>query len=378
MQRTRCGTSNRSRTTVRWRDKFMRALAVPWRRSSLMPHILTPRKCRQRVKCLPTKQIKLAGAQAAAVAVVCATHFFALQSDSATAQTSAPISTTQAPGPAQQPASQVTPLAVSAGVPPTVTAKPLTAPAPLSPTAASALACTAPAELAHFELPLPHTMRRLAESQPLTIVAIGSSSTAGAGASSPAATYPSRLAAELRARFPGREITVLNRGVNGEETTNMMARFSADVLAAHPQLVLWQIGTNSVLRDHPLSPHAVQLHDGIDRLKAAGADVVLIDPQFAPAVLAKSETPGMVEQIALAAKEENVDLFQRFAVMRNWHDVQHLSFDAFVSPDRLHMNDWSYACIAKLLGIAIAETATRPIAAAAVHPASISARPDVH
>jgi hypothetical protein len=77
----------------------------------------------------------------------------------------------------------------------------------------------------------------------------------------------------LRARFPGREITVLNRGVNGEETTNMMARFSADVLAAHPQLVLWQNGTNSVLRDHPFSPHAVQLHDGIERLKAAGADV---------------------------------------------------------------------------------------------------------
>jgi acyl-CoA thioesterase I len=221
-----------------------------------MPHILTPRECRQRVKCLPTKQIELACAQAAAVAVVCATHFFALQSDSATAQTSAPVSTTQASVPAQQPASQVTPLAVSA------------------------LACTAPTELTHFELPLPHTMRGLAESQPLTIVAIGSSSTAGAGASSPAATYPSRLAAELRARFPGREITVLNRGVNGDETTNMMARFSADVLAAHPQLVLWQIGTNSVPRDHPLNPHAVQLRDGIERLKAAGADVVLIDPQI--------------------------------------------------------------------------------------------------
>jgi acyl-CoA thioesterase I len=317
-------------------------------------------------------------AHAAAVAVVCTTHFFALQSNSATAQTSAPASTTQAAGPAQQPASQVIPLAVPTGVPPTVTAKPLTASTLPAPGAASALACTAPAELAHFKQPLPHTMRRLAEGQPLTIVAIGSSSTAGAGASSSAATYPSRLAVELRARLPGREITVLNRGVNGEETTNMMARFSTDVLAAHPQLVLWQIGTNSVLRDHPLSSHAVRLHDGIERLKAAGADVILIDPQFAPAVLAKSETQGMVEQIALAAKEENVDLFQRFAVMRNWHDVQHLSFDAFVSPDRLHMNDWSYACIAKMLSIAITEAATRPIAAAAVHPAAISAKPDVH
>src|SRR5262252_2367181 len=220
-------------------------------------------------------------------------------------------------------------------------------------------------------------MRRLIEGQPLTIVAIGSSSTAGAGASSAAATYPSRLAVELRARLPGREITVLNRGVNGEETSNMMARFSTDVLAAHPQLVLWQIGTNSVLRDHPLSPHAVALHEGIEQLKAAGADVVLIDPQFAPAVLAKSETPGMVEQIALAAKQEDVGLFHRFAVMRDWHDVQHLAFDSFVSHDHLHMNDWSYDCLAKLLGGAIAEAATRPIAAASVHPA-LSAKPDVH
>src|SRR3984893_17534328 len=237
--------------------------------------------------------------------------------------------------------------------------------------------CSAPTEFSHLDRPLVRTARRLAGGEPLTIVAIGSSSTAGAGASSPDATYPSRLAVELRARFPGRDITVLNRGVNGEETTNMMARFAADVIAAHPQLVLWQIGTNSVLRDHPLSPHSVQLHEGIEQLKAAGADVVLIEPQFAPAVLAKSETEDMLEQIALAAKQENVDLFQRFAVMRNWHDAQHLSFDVFVSPDHLHMNDWSYACIAKLLGNAMAEAATRPVAAAAVHPAMISAKPDL-
>ena len=243
--------------------------------------------------------------------------------------------------------------------------------------AASTLACTAPAEFVRFERPLLHTMRRLDSGQPLTIVAIGSSSTAGAGASSLEASYPSRLAVELRIRFPGREITVLNRGVNGEETDNMMARFASDVTAAHPQLVLWQIGTNSVLRDHPLNPHGVRLRQGIEELKNSGADVVLIDPQFAPAVLAKPEMPGMLEQIALAAKEENVDLFRRFAVMRDWHEVQHLSFDTFVSPDHLHMNDWSYACVAKLLGMAIAEAATRPLTAAAVRQNGASGKPVV-
>ena len=229
------------------------------------------------------------------------------------------------------------------------------------------IACRAPLQLSHLDHPLLHTARRLASGEPLVIVAIGSSSTAGAGASSPAANYPSRLAIELKKLFPGHEITVLNRGANGEETHDMMARFANGVIAEHPQLVLWQVGTNSVLRDHPLDTHAVELREGIEQLKATGADVVLIDLQYSPKVLAKSETAGMVDQIALAAKETDVDLFRRFSIMRNWYEVQHLGFDVFVSPDHLHMNDWSYACWAKLLGAALAEAATRPIAAASAH-----------
>ncbi|HTV28858.1 MAG TPA: SGNH/GDSL hydrolase family protein [Xanthobacteraceae bacterium] len=241
-------------------------------------------------------------------------------------------------------------------------------PAALNPTTAQIMpgpvACRAPLQLSHLDHPLLHTAQRLAGGEPLVVVAIGSSSTAGAGASSPVANYPSRLAVELKKLFPGHEITVLNRGVNGEETHDMMARFATGVIAEHPQLVLWQVGTNSVLRDHPLDTHAVELHKGIEQLKAIGADVVLIDPQYSPKVLAKSETPGMVDQIALAAKDENVDLFHRFAVMRDWHDVQHDSFDVFVSPDGLHMNDWGYACWAKLLAAAIADAANPPVASA--------------
>jgi lysophospholipase L1-like esterase len=233
--------------------------------------------------------------------------------------------------------------------------------------AASPVVCSAPTEFSHFEYPLSHTARRLASGRPLTIVAVGSSSTAGAGASSAAATYPGRLAIELKRRFPGHDITVLNRGVNGEETSDMMARFETDVFAEHPQLVLWQLGTNSVLRDHPLKPHSALLREGIESIKDSGADVALIDPQYAPKVLAKTETPGMLDLIALAAKQESVDLFHRFAMMRNWYEVQHLPFGVFVSADGLHMNDWSYACEAKLLAAGIAEAATRPIASAAVH-----------
>ncbi len=271
-----------------------------------------------------------------------------------------------APARAQVPVQPATPVAPSASA---EAPKPAALSVPAAPSPTSGFACGAPAEVTRLTYPLRHTARRLASGEPLTIVAIGSSSTAGAGASSPAASYPSRLAVELKRRFPTHDITVLNRGVNGEVTEQMLDRFDTGVIAAHPDLVLWQVGTNSVLRDRPLRPHSVLLHEGIAQLKEAGADVILIDMQFAPRVLAKPETEGMEDQIAVAAKDEGVDLFRRFAVMRNWHEVQHIPFDAFVAPDALHMNDWGYGCVAKLLAAGIADAATRPVASAAARSA---------
>jgi acyl-CoA thioesterase I len=225
-------------------------------------------------------------------------------------------------------------------------------------------ACVIMADEARFDFPLPHTAQRLASGEPIKIVALGSSSTYGAGASTPAAAYPSRLAEELATHFPGHEFTVLNRGVNGEDITDMLARLETAVIAERPDLVLWQVGTNSVLRDIALAPHVAELHDGLARLRASGADVVLIDPQYAPRVIAKPTCDGMVSLIAATAKAEHVGVFHRFELMRHWYQAEHLPFETFVSADGLHMNDWSYACVARALGMAIAEAATRPTATA--------------
>ncbi len=73
------------------------------------------------------------------------------------------------------------------------------------------------------------------------------------GASSPAASYPSRLAVELETLLPDQSITVLNRGVNGEEVPDMLKRFETAVIAPKPDLVLWQLGTNSVIHDQMIT-----------------------------------------------------------------------------------------------------------------------------
>jgi acyl-CoA thioesterase I len=232
---------------------------------------------------------------------------------------------------------------------------------PKGPAAVAALAdshpaCKVAAGQDRLDYPLQRVARHLETDRSIKIVAIGSSSTAGAGASSPDAAYPSRLEAELSQHFLWNDITVVNRGANGEGAPEMLAR----LVAEKPDLVIWQIGTNSVLRDRPLDPKATVLHEGLARLKAIRADVILLDPQFAPKVIAKPDAEGMVAQIAATAKEQNVDLFRRFALMKRWHQTDHMPFDAFVSPDGVHMNDWSYACLAKWLGAAIVEAATRP------------------
>jgi lysophospholipase L1-like esterase len=224
--------------------------------------------------------------------------------------------------------------------------------------------CTVDLGKAKFDQPLVHVADKLAERRPLKIVALGSSSTFGAGATTSAGSYPSRLAEELKARLPGQEIIVLNRGVNGDTASDMLARLEKDVIAERPDLVLWQVGTNSLLRDEAVLPRATLLHDGLARLKAIGADVILIDPQYAPKVLAKPNHEGMVWLITTAAKAEHVCIFRRFDLMRQWHQVERLPFETFVSADGLHMNDWSYGCVAKWLAAAIVEAASRPTATA--------------
>jgi acyl-CoA thioesterase-1 len=220
--------------------------------------------------------------------------------------------------------------------------------------------CAVQADIAHFDQRLSRVALRLSGGMPIKIVAIGSSSTWGAGASSPASSYPSRLEAELRQHFPDHPITVVNRGVNGEEATDMLARFATNVIAEDPHLVIWQVGTNSLLRDRPLDVRSKVLQDGIAQLKSRRMDVVLMDPQYVPRVLAKADHDAAVAQIASVAKEQKVGLMHRYDMMRHWHDIEHLGFETFVTSDGLHMNDWGYNCLASSLGVAIADAATRP------------------
>jgi acyl-CoA thioesterase-1 len=232
-------------------------------------------------------------------------------------------------------------------------------------TGASGHRCTVYKDLAKLDYPLIRTGRRIAAGEPLRVVAVGSSSTAGAGASSRAASYPSRLAVELEELFPSIAVTMVNQGVGGETAKEMVARFGKTVFAENPDLVLWQVGTNAVLHDDPFVPTTSLIAEGVRQLRERGIDVVLVDSQYAPKVIAKPNSEAMISFMSRTAKEQNVNLFRRFTLMRRWVEVERIPFAAFVSRDMLHMNDWSYRCVAKVFAAAIHEAAIRPAAAVA-------------
>ena len=198
---------------------------------------------------------------------------------------------------------------------------------------------------------LPRVAAKLASGEPIVIIAFGSSSTQGYGTTSPQFTYPNRLARQLHRQYPTADITVLNRGKGGDDAPEMMKRLQTEVIDMKPDLVIWQVGTNAVLRNLDPAETALQVEDGVARIQAAGADLVLVDPQYSPRVTERAESASkMIRLLGKVAELRHVGIFPRFEVMREWHEQQALPIDSFVIADGLHMNDWGYACFAQLLG----------------------------
>lgn len=231
------------------------------------------------------------------------------------------------------------------------------APAARAADAATPLQCQLPRSDAALSAPLPLLSRRIAAGEPIRIVAIGSSSTAGAGASGPDKTYPARLAHHLRDRFGMADIAVLNRGINGETDDQTEKRIDADALAARPDLVIWQVGANTVLRDGDQGLSERSVRQGVERLRAAGIDVVLMDLQYAPRMVEKAGVAPMLARIADIAADERVGLFHRFAVMRSLVDSRRMTVTDLIGPDGVHQTDGGYDCVARMLAVGIEDAA---------------------
>lgn len=214
--------------------------------------------------------------------------------------------------------------------------------------------CEVPADLVPEAVPLPHAARSAKQNRRLKIVALGSSSTLGLGASDPQAAWPARLEAVLAARFPNLEVRVLNHGVARQSAQQMLERLDNDVLAEKPDLVIWESGTAEAVRGADVDEYIDALVTGVDRMAAAGIDVILMDTQYSRTTAQLINFQPYLAAIEQVAGMRGLPRFPRYGVMRYWVDNERFVFAGKSGSEARKMADEVYDCLGRLIAATIA------------------------
>lgn len=202
-----------------------------------------------------------------------------------------------------------------------------------------------------FRRPLRVLNRAVRAKRNVRVLAIGSSSTVGVGASSASATYIAKLETSLEGSLKGMDFEVVGRGLSGEVAQGAADRMKREVEETKPDLVVWQVGTNDALRHVSLDKFKTCLRTTLTWLADNKIDVVLIDPQYGTVLTKDEYYEKVVAATAEVAKEARVLLVDRFEAMR---ELQRERGDTFyLASDNLHLNDRGHRCMAEQLARAI-------------------------
>jgi lysophospholipase L1-like esterase len=191
------------------------------------------------------------------------------------------------------------------------------------------------------------------------IVALGDSTTAGTPHFKSPIEAPPNGSGNAEAPFPywltqsHPEWTVLNRGVNGERSDQIAARFDRDVLAVHPQVVVIIAGVNDVYQGRSADSVIAQLRAMYDRAQAAHIPVVA--GSIVPYNTATPDQNARMHAIndwirAEAGRDTNITYVDTRNAAARPDDIDLLA----ASPDGLHPDVNGYHRMADALAPAIA------------------------
>ncbi len=215
--------------------------------------------------------------------------------------------------------------------------------------------CAAPDELLIFDKPLKRVARRIEKGKYIRIVALGSTSTLGGGASGPDASYPARLQALLGHAIEGAEIKVVNKGVAKDSAVKMVDRFQADVIDTKAHMVIWETGTNDAVTRVAIDDFEASLDKGIQLAQKQGIDVILMTPMYARNTAAIIDFSPYMDDMRAVAARHGISVFQRYEIMEHWARTGRVEFERLPKPERTRMADQVYDCLARLLaGVIIA------------------------
>ena len=225
---------------------------------------------------------------------------------------------------------------------------------------AQAPACAIPDDLALTDLRLPSVQAAVASRHDLRILTVGGSSTAGLAAGGTGFTYPSLLADRLRSALPGITVDVTNRGKPAGSTRARVDRLPAELARLAPDLVIWAPGSSEAGMSEDIDGFVESLQEGLGRIEAAHADVILIDLQYAPSIARLINLSDYDAAIAGVANAADVPLLRRSELMHRWNDDGTLVLDGAPASGRVALVRRLFDCIATALADGIVKRSTAP------------------
>jgi len=216
--------------------------------------------------------------------------------------------------------------------------------------------CRVAENLVESIFPLPNVASAIAAKH-LDVLVLGAGSSLLPGAGGIHEAYPARLQHALAAQLPGVEVKVATDVKSKRTAAEMVKALPAALAAAKPKLVVWQTGTADAIQAIDPDQFSQALDRGINTARAAGADVVFINPQYSPRTESMIALGTYAEDMRWVAVQQEVPLFDRFSIMKLWADLG--TFDFYSATKKLDMAERVHDCIGRLLADLVIE-ATKP------------------
>jgi hypothetical protein len=208
-------------------------------------------------------------------------------------------------------------------------------------------ACDVPASLLESEIDLSRVTAELKDKHRLDISVLGTGSSSLAGPDGAHFAYPARLEDALKRELPGNEIKVTAHVQPKQTTANMVGGLDKILAEDHPSLVIWQAGTSDAINGVETEDFRASLEDGIDRIQAAGADVILVNMQYSPRTASVLDVSAYADVMRHVAQQRNALLFDRLAIMQYWSDIG--TFDLYAATKNYDMARQVHECIGRAL-----------------------------
>ncbi len=255
---------------------------------------------------------------------------------------------------------------------------------PLAGQAWAADRCAAPDELVGTVAPLPQLAAVLKPGGTLDVLTVGSATVFSPAESLQTGTvtgqalglgngprtgslstvsesaFPLQMAQALRQAVPGVTVNVTVRGGRGITAGDMLGLIRTELAAHHYQLVIWQTGTVEAVRNTPSGEFYQTLSDGAALIADAGADLVLVDPQFSRFLHANADLDPYAQAMQQIAAQPGVALFHRFELMRYWANEGAIDLERTPKAQRLSTVEALHACLGAKLAHLVASGARAP------------------